>query len=297
MRISSLLAATISLVAVAGCGGAAPPDAPHDVARGPLGPPPDAAVCSPLPDAPGSQRVVALLAAERDALEKRLADGPVALKLEGCRLVVVPACELRASARYTSAPEDGTLTLSSEADVEREVPLGKARLGAVMSGGHALQVKLAHAGRFSFVGATASPDAVQACKEATHVVRGYTIGAFEVAEEGSGATVEKAGDREACAKGSANVTTPPSGCGALVSIDLVALHSADDDIDRDARKGPDKPISPAPPTEAAQGGDGGAVPGGGFVGGVRGSTMKDAQEGGKPQPKKHCAPDDPLCYN
>ncbi|MDI1484581.1 hypothetical protein [Polyangium sp. y55x31] len=290
MRILSLLVATIPLVSLAACGAS-----PGHVAPGPPGPPPgEEAVCSPLPDKPGSQRLVALPAAEREALEKRLEEGPVAVKLAGCKLVVVPACELRASAQYRAEPEDGSFTLSNEADVEREVPLGKGRLGAVVSGGRTLRVKLAQAGRFTFGGATATPEATEACKEATHVVRGYTIGAFEVAESASGTPVEKAGDTEACGKGAANATTPPAGCGALVSIDLVGLNlGADDDVDVDRVeiKQPPAPIT----GEAARGDEASE----GSVGGVDRSAPSrgpsPGKEGGKPKPGKHCAPDDPLC--
>lgn len=288
MRILSLLVATIPLVSLAACGAASP----GHVAPGPMGPPPgEEAVCSPLPDNPASQRVVALPAAERVALEKRLEEGPVALRLEGCKLVIVPACELRASAEYKAEPEDGSFTLSNEADVEREVPLGKGRLGTVVSGGRALKVKLAQAGRFTFGGATATPEATEACKEATHVVRGYAIGAFEVAESASGTPVEKAGETEACAKGAANATTPPAGCGALVSIDLVALNlGADDDVDKDATRRPPKPITGA--DKAAESSES-------FVddidSGAPGRGANEAKEGGKPKPGKHCAPNDPLC--
>ncbi|MDI3290604.1 hypothetical protein [Polyangium sp. 15x6] len=288
MRILSLLVATIPLVSLAACGAAQN----HAVERSsPMSPPPgESALCSPLPNEPASQRVVALPAAEREALEKRLEEGPVAVKLEGCKLVVVEACELRASAQYEAAAEDGSFTLSNEADVEREVPLGKGRLGTVVNGGRAIKVKLAQAGRFTFGGATATPEATQACKEATHVVRGYTIGAFEVAESASGAPVEKAGDTEACAKGAANATTPPAGCGALVSIDLVALHMGDDDARRVELQRPPSPITGE--ARAAEGSDG-------FVGGVdRDAPARGASEGkdgGKPKPGKHCAPNDPLC--
>ncbi|MDC3957595.1 hypothetical protein [Polyangium jinanense] len=288
MRILSLLVATIPLVSLAACGAAQN----HAVERGPMAPPPgESALCSPLPNEPASQRVVALPAAEREALEKRLEEGPVAVKLEGCKLVVVKACELRASAAYRAAPEDGSFTLSNEADIEREVPLGKGRLGTVVNGGRALEVKLAQAGRFTFGGATATPEATEACKEATHVVRGYTIGAFEVAESASGAPVEKAGDTEACAKGAANATTPPAGCGALVSIDLVALDlGADDDTRRVEVSRPPSPITgEGKRDEDADG----------FVGGVdQGAPARgavDVKEEGKPKPGKHCPPKDPLC--
>ncbi|MDI1436620.1 hypothetical protein [Polyangium sorediatum] len=283
MRILSLLVATIPLVLLAGCGAAQEHAAPA-----PMGPPhAEEAACSPLPDEPARQRVVAMPAAEREALEKRLEEGPVAVKLEGCMLVVVPACELRASAQYTAAPEEGSFTLSSEADVTREVPLGKGRLGVVMRGGRAVHVKVAQAGRFTFGGATASPEATQACKEATHVVRAYTIGAFEVAEA-SGATVEKAGDAAACAKGEANATTPPAGCGALVSMDLVALRMGDDDARRIELQRPPNPIprGETKPEEAE-----------GFVGGVDSDAPAQGPTPGKDggKPKKHCPPHDPLC--
>jgi len=288
VRILSLLVATIPLVLLAGCGASHEHAAPAPTMGPPRATEAAEAMCSPLPDKPARQRVVGMPAAEREALEKRLEEGPVAVKLEGCKLVVVPACELRASAQYTAAREEGSFTLSSEADVEREVPLGKGRLGVVMSGGRAIHVKVAQAGRFTFGGATASPAATQACKEATHVVRGYTIGAFEVAEAASGATVEKAGDAEACAKGEANATTPPAGCGALVSMDLVALDMGDDVAHRIELQ---RPANPIPRGETKpEGADG-------FVGGVDSSAPAQGgptgKDGGKPQ--KHCAPNDPLC--
>ncbi len=223
MRIEKLLASLMPLFAFAACGGAPQ----HEmVAQGPIAlPPANNGECSPLPEEPSTQRIVSLPAAEREALEKRLVEGPVGVKLEGCTLVVVPACELRASAVYKSQPAEASLTLSTEGDVEREMPIAKDRLAPALRGG-AIQVKLVHAGRFAYGDATATPEALEACKGATHMIRGYTVGAFEVVQA-SGATMEKSGDREGCAKGTGS-SAPPSGCGALVSMDLVAWKAGPD---------------------------------------------------------------------
>jgi len=300
VRISSLLAATIPFVALAGCGAAQGGGTADNAASpGPMGSSTNTAVCSPLPTAPGSQRVVAMPAAEREALEARLAGGPVAVKQEGCKLVVVPACELRADTRYTPEAEEKTITLSNGADVDRDVPLGKERFDAALSAGHPLTVKLAQAGRFTFGGATATTDAKAACQEATHVIRAFTVGAFEVAEAGSGATVEKAGDREACGKGSGS-GKPAAGCGSLVSIELVALHASDDIEERPHK--PSSPITPPSPITGPAEMAGGDGKPGGMVGGTpRGEQLGGESEGrgvtGKDQgrPLKFCPPKDPLC--
>jgi hypothetical protein len=296
VRISSIFACTMQLIALAGCGAA--------VQSGSGAPGPSAELsCRSLPEGLSAQHVVALPLEERDALQKRLLEGPVAVTLEGCRLVVVQGCEMRASATYEANPLEASITLTSADDVEREMPLGTRSLTPRLSSGGPLRVTLLVAGQFSYGGAAISPSSVEACKQATHVIASYGVGAFEIADA-SGAVIDKSGDRQGCARASGSTSAPPAGCSDVLAVKLVPLggapskEAADSDSDGvtdDAKKAVAKQKKRAGSFDGDQG-----MPAGEEMmegsGGIEEEEEKDKVDSpAAPAPGRGCDPRDPMC--
>jgi hypothetical protein len=141
------------------------------------------------------------------------------MRADGCKLVVVSACALRGSAAYTPSGKEAPAEMKGEDELYTAAPFSAGRIAHAAAGAFPLHVTVAVAGKYEFTGATVAPDVVEACKEATHVVTAYGVGAFEVANK-VGVVLEKAGDRAACSgKGSA----PPATCKELVSLKLMPL--------------------------------------------------------------------------
>jgi hypothetical protein len=185
-------------------------------------PPADALSCD-LPTGNASLRVAALPLAERDQLQTFLIEGPVAVRMEGCRLVPVKLCYARARASYTATPAETTLTLAREDDVLREVPAASERLTPIVREGRAIQITLLGAGRFDYQSKTLERHFdKKACEDATHIVTGYWVGALAI-EEPDGKAIERSGDRTGCARASASPSAPPPGCSDLLTIDLAPL--------------------------------------------------------------------------
>jgi hypothetical protein len=192
-----------------------------------------------LPKGDAFLRVAALPLAERDQLQTFLIEGPVAVRMEGCRLVPVKLCYARGRASYTPTPAETTLTLAREDDVLREVPAASERLGPIVREGRAVQITLLGAGRFDYQSKTLERHfGNDACKDATHIVTGYWVGALAI-EEPDGKTIERSGDRAGCARASASPSAPPSGCSDLLTIDLAPLprDSAEEEKARSGTRG------------------------------------------------------------
>lgn len=210
---------------IAGCGaGAVHSHVGGDGHADPPPPPPDSGFVEDLeacklPTEPDTELVFGLSPDNRAELKAALQRGPAAVRAEGCKLVVVSSCELRGSAAYTSGGKEAPAEVKDEAELSAMMPFFAGRIARAGSGAFPLHFTVVVAGKYEFSGATVTPEGAQACKEATHVVTAYGVGAFEVANK-QGAIFEKAGDRAGCAgQGSA----PPASCKELISVKLAPI--------------------------------------------------------------------------
>jgi len=267
-------------LALAACGGApSDPNAPRSPAEAAAPP----ASCDLLEGAT-SLRVAALPHAERDQLQTWLLEGPVAVRMDGCRFTPVRLCYARASASYTATSAETSLTLTSESDVAREVPAASERLAPIVRAGRAVELTLLGAGRFDYQSNTLERHFNEdACKEATHIVTGYWVGALAIEERG-GAAIERSGDRAGCARASASPGGPPPGCSDLLTLDLAPIAAIT------ARAPAPQPAPPAPVVSGQHG------PGTGIIRGGGSSEATDSAEGGVgKEDRGACEPDDPFC--
>ncbi len=160
-------------------------------------------------------------AADKAHLQARLKEGAVAVEYTGCEMRPITGCQVRGSYRWqqTTLSSD-TIDIRSEDELFAKIPLGAVNLeGELARSGH-LQVHTTVAGQYILEGSSASdvPDYGD-CAQATHILSGISIGAFQldsgdniagsakvdVAERGGGASttssesvLRRSGDPDAC---------------------------------------------------------------------------------------------------
>ncbi|HRI07860.1 MAG TPA: SUMF1/EgtB/PvdO family nonheme iron enzyme [Nannocystaceae bacterium] len=253
--------ATIGLV-LAGCrngGVAAPLASTPDVVA------PGVAKCKAV-QSPKKPMVVEWSAHDRLDLESRLRDeGLVAVRYQGCEMEVLGRCRVPGSYRYRGAnvKREG-VAIDNEDDLYAKLPIGAFKLEA----------KLKKAGRLSvetvLVGSMTAdrPEVARtqlhggACEGATHVIAGVQVGAFRFFAGGEGAVgaggdvggagvgakshaskelLGQDGDIARCDGASEKDSEPPSGCGALLRLEVMELT------------GPPPPLAECPTGSKRQG--------------------------------------------
>lgn len=206
--------------------------------------------------------------ADRAALEAEVKEAIVLVRYDGATIELISGC--RAPGRYTytaTTPSEERETVRDADDLHAKLPLGASGLMAVLARAGSLDVSMTIVGRYKADRAAVrgADLAGAACARATHAVVALSAGAFEMfagaqADVGAGAKVEaadvggkstsqreslnKGGDRAACAKATAEDKAPPYGCGALIRIEVSP-------IDRDGSSGAATAGEQAPTASAA----------------------------------------------
>jgi uncharacterized protein len=233
-------------------------------------PPPTAAATAALGSAPvcpetgipeyAKPLVVDMPAAERGDLELALEDGLVAVRYDCNQLAVVTDCGAGGSYGFAAFNQkEQVVKLSSEMDVKANLPISGGAIGAKLAGefarGRSLDVAMMMVGKQRTTRAWLTRgDLVEArpgaCSEATHFIRGATVGAFAldtaanaevrgtaqvfgvpgVGKIGAGAGTSsssemrsKDGSLEACASASKQDLSPPADCSALLRLELTVI--------------------------------------------------------------------------
>lgn len=256
-----LLAITIPAILLLSCG-------PGAVGKKVAGPPPAAAdnygpeqLC-PETGAPDYAKplIVDMAASERGDLELAMDDGLVVVRYDCNSLAVLPDCTANAEYRFSAFnPKSEVIRFDNAGEVNANFPVSAgsfgAKLGAEFARGNKLDVALAMVGKQRTTTAMLSQNELiearpGACSEATHFVRGATLGAFALATSssasiggaaevfgipqvgqigvgGSSSTDQslqgKDGHISACEGASKANTQPPMDCSALLRLELTAV--------------------------------------------------------------------------
>jgi hypothetical protein len=185
---------------------------------------------------PGTHKV------ELESISKR---GLVAVRLQGCKLEVLPRCEAAGSYSYESVtPSRDKLEIKDDADLFSKLPISSQALQAELASGRSLTLDYVLVGQKL---AAAPPSELSGdCATATHYVRTISIGAYNMesaAKAKSGASIDvgivqaggssdssrqrlkNSGDLEACSSKTEldEKAVKSSGCGAPVRLGLAPL--------------------------------------------------------------------------
>lgn len=181
--------------------------------------------CEKAPDPKGTL-VVEWPTAVRAALETRAQTGRVVLRHTGCEVEVLEHCYAEGAYAYSSkGTEKQTVSIDGADALYETIPVGASDLEGRLGGGK-LTVEMTVAGRYDASSKTVPADELRGeCEGATHVVTGWTVGAFEVS--GKGGVFHSVGDTDSCVE-QKDAQAPPPGCGAPLSLELFALPGADE---------------------------------------------------------------------
>jgi TPR repeat protein len=186
--------------------------------------------------------------ADRLELEARAKEGPVVVHYSGCEMRMLSSC--RVDGRYVftpTTPKSDTIAIRDTDELYATIPIGAASFEGKLEKYGQLNVAMTMVGRL----ATTEPDVGRgqlsgSCKDATHVIAGLTVGAFEFyagaeASVGAGANVVVAeaggessashhtftrdGSREACRTATEKDTAPPASCGAVLRVEVVPISA------------------------------------------------------------------------
>ena len=208
-------------------------------------------------------------AADRAALEARMRHGPVVVRYNGCELELLRRCRAPGVYKYASlTPKRETVTILDEDDLYANIPIYAAKFEGVLAQHKKLEIDMTIVGMYEADRSPAKPAELQgSCAGATHQIDTFTVGSFaffagggnkagaslSVAGAGAGVrhraertSLRQEGSREACGHAAAADVQPPSGCGGLLRLEVVALGKATDPPARAAGA----PLSTAaPPAE------------------------------------------------
>ncbi len=193
--------------------------------------------------------VVEWPAAERAALEARASQGLVAVRYEGCEMQVLSHCDVPGEYAYVgTTTKRESVRIRNADELYARLPVGAASLEAQLERSGELTVDLTVVGRKEASDYDVSRYALEgSCEGATHFVSGLTVGAFslytgreigggggvQVASAGVGGTrtstretLRDDGDPTACAVADHGDEAPPSGCAALLRVEVIPLSSS-----------------------------------------------------------------------
>ena len=187
-------------------------------------------------------------AADRGSLEMHLKRGVSVVRYEGCRMEVLRRCAVPASAYvyggFTRKSEQVRMRDADE--LFANLPVGAARFEGKLETSEALTVAMTMVGMYEADRDNVSIDELHGeCDGATHIITGVQVGAYEffaerAAEIGGAAglasgpgigdssqaereMLTRDGEVERCDIATADDVSPPSGCGALIRLEVVPL--------------------------------------------------------------------------
>lgn len=236
--MSRLLASTL-LVAAVGCAGTPAGELAQPPAFEPEGQTKCGVVASP--DKP---LIIEWPAADRAALEAQRARGLAVVRYVGCEMEVLRDCRVEGAYDYLAVtPKEENVAIVDEDDLYASIPVHAASFEGALERSGRLDVSMTIVGVYEAAQRPTRGDLVGSCASATHVIRAFTVGAFEFsaagrAEVGAGVDVagagvgasskasrellRKDGDRAACASGT-DTAAPPFACSALLRVEVSAI--------------------------------------------------------------------------
>jgi len=146
-------------------------------------------------------------ASEKAHLESLLRTGTVAVAYDGCALRLLETCHPTGEYAFhrTSLASD-TIEITSVDDLYAKLPLGAASLEGKLASSGRLAIDTTAVGQLRLEGTAELPD-IPACREATHVVRALSVGAFDMRAGGEAETSGGVGVGPASAGGSSRRTS------------------------------------------------------------------------------------------
>ncbi|MBI3207261.1 MAG: hypothetical protein HYZ29_37330 [Myxococcales bacterium] len=183
---------------------------------------------------------------DRAELEARTRTGVVVVRYSGCELRILPECSTKGAYAYMPVtPKSDLVTIHDEDELYANIPVGAAGLEGTLKKTGQLNVSTTTVGRYvAYPSAVYRDELKGGCAGATHIISGFTVGAFEFfaganASGGGGVSVLGAGvgassraqrstlsadgDARACRSAGADPTAPPAGCGALVRLEVAEI--------------------------------------------------------------------------
>lgn len=184
--------------------------------------------------------------ADRAALERKLKQGVVPVRYDGCEMELLDSCRAKPSYQYVAiTPKHDQVVIRDADELYASLPLGAASLEAKLERSGQLNVAMMVVGAWeSRVPSLARTDLEGDCKRATHTIAALTVGAFDFYAGGKASVGASAGalgvraggasssERErllsdgsldACGKASVKDTAPPDGCGAPIRVEVLPL--------------------------------------------------------------------------
>jgi TPR repeat protein len=184
-------------------------------------------------------------------------------------------CSIKGHYGFTAVPSllQETVKIDDADEAKASLPLGGAQLGGEIARGATIDIALAYVGKNNALNEKITKDDLvgSECSQATHYVRGATIGAFAMVTGtkgdaaaaaqifGAGASgssssaksrLNSGGDVAAC-KVSGASDKPPEGCSAIVRLDLTAIDGV---VPKDDGKSGPPPLENTCPEGFAPGG-------------------------------------------
>jgi hypothetical protein len=184
-------------------------------------------------------------AAEKANLETQVRHGGVVVSFTGCTMTVLTQCHTREQYGWVrTTPSTDWIEIKNEDELYAKLPLGASSLEGELQGSGSLTMRTTISGQYRLgVVPGAMPAIEGACEDATHVVAGLSIGAYEldaggarkarlaadVAVVGSaGATssankqiIRRSGEATACAN--ATDEWPEASCSSPIQMFLLAV--------------------------------------------------------------------------
>lgn len=295
-------------LATAGCGGGA-----HHEAMRPEQPKAAEATgrtSVPAVDGPASPLVVDWKAEQRADLEEVIHDGIAVLSWSDKGLSLLKRCRVTGNYGYLPVQvKTDVVRLETADDVQASLPLGglgiAGKIGGEFSKGTTLDIALAMVGKRRTTWSEVSKDDLEGqCDGASHYVRAILVGAFAMktgtrakaaaAVEifGAGTSGQSSSSKDvattdgklsACESATGDESKPPSGCGAILRLELEPIAK-----ESSGKKAPAKPASnkeePTAKAEAVEG----CPPGFVFSGGACKKGDKDRPHACQPTDASDC---------
>lgn len=234
--------ATLVSWGLAGCGGSTPAS---ELAKAPEFNPEGQTKCS-IAASQARPLIVEWPSTDRGDLEAAARKGVVAVRYSGCEMEVLRRCAVEAAYGYTPfTRKDDRISIRDADELYANVPMGAVKLEGKLEKAGQLTVTMTAVGKLEAQLRRENPPSMQGdCADATHLVTGVTVGAFEFyagadAEVGAGVDVMGAGagaksvasrellnrdgSRERCGSATNQDEDPPDGCGAFLRLEVTPL--------------------------------------------------------------------------
>jgi hypothetical protein len=184
---------------------------------------------------------------DRQELEDTIRGGVAVVSYSGCEMRVLDRCSAPSTYAYSGLTRAVDKVVIRNADeLYANLPVGAAKLEGTLERSGQLTVGMNLVGRYRSVRSTIRRDELKGeCAGATHFVYGVSVGAFDFYAGGTAKvaggggvgsfkaggssqaereSITRVGDESACATSAPDDKAPPSQCGALIRIEVVALE-------------------------------------------------------------------------